>query len=924
MVFARLTLYLILLVFSFGAGLATAQTPPNPNFPVELEARFAEAKSLLLSAQASDLGQSYRYQMDKAVVIFYQASLLNPNAPEVWLRLGRLAEIRSLWAEDPQAQEVLMEEARGHFLKAARLGYDQAHQAKPEPPKTAANPADPFVANLLWSGRLRRGEISSEELTAHYAFNSQNPLFHPNLWSERRFILLAERDPHKRAQLLTSFQKEFDEAWAIMPALVPNQRQEPRVLKKFDVLLAWIESLLFMSGPFAESTLAGTTPPLKAPSPLNATNGTNATPVNGTIEESPGPVSPAPKATEKSPEPDLPSSNALNKLLANALDNLSSSQNAEAKVEAKVDPDKAPPEPLAIVEPSLKREALFNAALALYPKALSLPLDSSEMGLLLTRLDQTELLSPTPTQRDAVWVFRDQFFAKYLKVANNDPEVWAAWGRDLYHRADSLADQKLWEARQTEAANKFTESVKLSPDKARAYARWGQALEFGAYSLAPFLNLPPDSLSQRRQKTLTEAQNLYQKAWDLGQKLDNLESLARVSLFLAFAAKDKAVFTDLFAQATLLGHQTVRSSDNPAGAWLNWARHCLTFQARGLNPEWREYALAEVFAAYNHYLALNVARIPNLIEMADGIWSMAAQYPEAQDQALNLLIDICRRLSQLAPQEPGYSFALGLTVFAQLANRPAWPDDPSVTSDLTAKKALQEVLSAFADGLESLAVWRPNSDSPPPAGQAQAYEPLRFLVPEIGQAWVYAPAATFQERLASALNRPVGRLLAMARPETLPPWHQLQLAAFLRLAAASGYPPPEEQMAYWRLALRLLRLAGSKETDNPDLGSILAEEGLVLAELNLLNRAPDPGLLKQAQALWERAEKIAPGSSHYAKARWAAWRGDRAELEKSLAHPPAWEDNLTWPSFPRAISDPAFRPYRSEPWLKAAWFGYSR
>jgi hypothetical protein len=503
-----------------------------------------------------------------------------------------------------------------------------------------------------------------------------------------------------------------------------------------------------------------------------------------------------------------------------------------------------------------------------------------------------------------------------------------------------MADDRLWAQLQGEAAKKFARATELSPEKDRVQAEWGRVLErlaLASGQAVPALAPPPrpgalgpaappaaGPPSPRRQKSLEAALAHYQLAWDLGGKYDAAESLARVAALLAFGAAGQAEFESLFLKAATLGRQAVRASDSPAGAWLAWARSLLAFREAGLPPARLGLAVAEIFAAFNHCLRSGPESVPRLVEMADGAWSLAAQFPEAQDQALSLLIEICRRLARLDPAEPGYGFALGLSLYAQLASRPAWPDDPAVTGDLSAKMAFQEALAAFLESLESLSLWRPRAASPAPAGQAQAFGPLRFLAPEVGQAWVYAPGATFQERLASALNRPVGRLLAMARPEGLPPWYQFQLASFLRLAAAAGYLPPEEQMAYWRLALRYLRLARGREAGGQDLGLIMAEEGLVLAELNLLNPAPDPALLKEAETLWAAAEKVAPGSSHYARARWASWRGDEEGLRKSLAHPPAWEDSLVWPSFQRAMADPAFKAYRGESWLKAAWHGYSR
>ncbi|MDR2141851.1 MAG: hypothetical protein LBR11_08710 [Deltaproteobacteria bacterium] len=866
---ARRARLLVALLFSLlGIGLPVVApgletTEPQAYPKAELETRLATARSILLSAQASDLSQSYRFQLEKALVLYYQASLIAPDAPEVWSRLGRLAEIRGLWAEDPQSQEALMAEARGHFLKAARLGQRGARPPEPVAPNPAAGSADPFVAELLWSSRLRRGEITTEELTRHYAFNDQNPLYQPGLWVDRRFILLSEPEPAKRDELLSLYQREFDEVWSAMPVEAPNQRPGgPARLKKIEVLLAWAETLLALINP-SVSPPASTAP--------------------GSASQ------PSFLAPQTTPSQTTPSQTA-------------------------------PP-----WSPTSQGPTLFSEALSLGRRALSLPLGSTETNRLLTSLGQAELKVPSPALRDDLWAFRDLLFTNWLKAQPTNAEIWAVWGQDYYQRAATQADDKLWASLRAEGARKFLKAVELSSHQDQARAQWGRVLEIGAYNAPARPGSPPaESLAARYHKSLTEAQEQYRLAWERGEKLDTLESLARVSALLAFEAKTEEGFQTAFGEATRLGRLLVRYADNPAQAWLNWAQICLAFRERELAANFRSAVIAEIFAAHNHYLSSNAAQIPTLIELADEVWSLAAQFPEAQDQALSLLIDLCRRLARLAPAEPGYGFALGLAVFAQLANRPAWPDDPAVTSDPTAKKAFEEVLAAFLESLDSLSQWSPSSDSPPPSGQAQAYEPLRFLAPEVGQAWVYAPGSTFQERLASALNRPVGRLLAMARPETLPPWHQLRLAAFLRLVAASGYPPAEEQMAYWRLALRYLRLAREKDGPNQDLGAILAEEGLILAELNLLNPTPDPALLTEAETLWARAERLAPGSSRYAQARWAAWLGDQARLIKSLAHPPAWEDNLTWPSFPMAMSDPAFRAFRGASWLKSAWYGYSR
>ncbi|MDR1084850.1 MAG: hypothetical protein LBP22_08330 [Deltaproteobacteria bacterium] len=801
----------------------------------EFEKRLEEARNILLSAKSGDLTLNYRLQLEKAVVLYYQASLLRPQSPEVWLRLGRLAEIRALWARDHQAADDLMEEARSHFLKAAQLGFEQAHPTAPPAPGPEPEAVDPFVSELLWSGRLRRGEITYEDLYRRYSGNDLSPLYRPGYWTDLRFLIRNLSDPPKKEELLAQAADQFEEAWRVMPVEVPVTGPKPEKLKKINILAAWTDTLLALSADWPE--------PPADPKDQKASEAQNALPA--------------------ADSPDL-----------------------------------------------------FSRVLALYPLALKLPLDRFEISQLITRLEKAEPMAPEPSLQDALWKIKDDFFTFALKITKNDPSLLADWGRDYYHRADLQADDRRWAGYQAEAARKFTKYTELFPDKAQAHYVWGRVLEFGAYTVSPYLaELSELSQTARYLKTLTEARTQYEKALKLQESLEHLEALARVSLFLAFEAKDKEAFEAEFIKAVRLGHQAVRGADNPPQGWFNWGRDCLNFRQRIIPPPYRGYLTAEAFSSFNRYLNSNSVQLPSLTEMADLVWTVAAEYPEEQDQALSLLIAVCRKLTAIAPQEPGYGFALGLSVYAQLNGRPAWPDDPAVTDDYSAKKAFLEVMYAFLESLEGLSVWQQGSQAP---------EPLKFMAPEVGRPFLYANRATFQERLASALNRPVVRLLSMARPETLPPWYRFQTASFLRLAAASGYPPEEEQMAYFRLALHYLRLARTEEDNNPFLGLIMAEEGLVLAELNLLNPTPDPILLNEAESLWAEAEKITPGSSHYARARWSAWRGDEENLKKSLSHPVSWEDNLTWPDYRQGVKDPAFRAYINQSWFKKAWFGYSR
>jgi tetratricopeptide (TPR) repeat protein len=789
------------------AGLPSiALAQADPAFPVGYEARLAEARSLLLSTDL-DLEQNYRFQLEKAMVLYYQASSLEPQAPEVWIRLGRLTEIRSLWAEDPLAMEDLMEQARGYFLKAAGLSYGQPPAPVQDPEQLTAT--DPFVSNLLWSGRLRRGEINLAELYRHYTFNDQNPRFEPGFWTDLRFLIHADDfNPVILATALT----DFALTWSAMPVEIIPPGAGAHRLRKIDILFNWADTLLTVA--------------------------------------------------------DYDSTGAV-----------------------------------------------FDRFLTVYPLALKLPLNVSQIEQIIGRLDTAQSLAPGPLAREKLWQLKDSFFALSLKISP-DPRVWEAWGLDYYRRADVQIDDRRWALLQAEAIKKLTKSLELSPQKDQAQFNWGRIIEDQSYLVSPYLaELPPLSQKTRYQKCLLEALSHYQKAQEILSRAVYLQSLARVTLYLSLEEPDPLKFPKRFQEAVSLSHQGILSSDGP-NLWLTWARTCLDIK-KDLPLEYRQFLLAEALSAFNRYLSADTAKIPDLIDMADRVWLMAAQYPDQQDQALGLLIEICRRLTQLAPKEPSYGFALGLSIYAQLAGRPAWPDDPAVTEDPAAKKAFLEVMSSFLESLEGLSLRPGSGQSPYPEGL-----PLHFMSPEVGQIFLHSPRATFQERLASSLNRPLGRFLAMARPKTLPPWYKYQLACFLRLAAASGYLPEEEQMAYWRYALSILQDA--KSENSPLMGPILAEEGLIAAELNLLSPLAAKSLVAEAENLWQTAEKISPGSSHYARARWAGWQGDRENLEKSLNHPAAWEDELIWPNFNQAVNDPAFRPYRGEAFFKKAWFGYSR
>jgi hypothetical protein len=276
------------------------------------------------------------------------------------------------------------------------------------------------------------------------------------------------------------------------------------------------------------------------------------------------------------------------------------------------------------------------------------------------------------------------------------------------------------------------------------------------------------------------------------------------------------------------------------------------------------------------------------------------------------------------------------------------------------------MLLAAGEGLELLSLGGgPPEDSPPP----DPLEPFRrdparlaFMEPE-SLLRVTLSSSSRAERNAESLNAFTARLFDLAAPDELPAWHRLQLASFFRRAAASGYLPPEEERAYFRLALRTLSgaeaLLRDPDADGGLLPFVLSERGLALAESGLslepaaaapsggappasagtpaassatspaASPPPSPAAASEAleaaaNALWDEADALRAGASGYARARWAAWSGGRGELGPHLAHGAADEDSLLWPRFREAVLEPSFRDHKDKAWFKALWFGYSR
>ena len=113
-----------------------------------------------------------------------------------------------------------------------------------------------------------------------------------------------------------------------------------------------------------------------------------------------------------------------------------------------------------------------------------------------------------------------------------------------------------------------------------------------------------------------------------------------------------------------------------------------------------------------------------------------------------------------------------------------------------------------------------------------------------------------------------------------------------------------------------------KESDLYELTLAMSELALVLSEQTLGNADQRNQKLKEAGDFWEQSEKIRPGSSRYARARWSAHLGDLEGVKKNLAHNLTDHRALLFPALAEAREDPALAAYINEPWFEKCWYGF--
>ena len=825
---------------------------------------FLEARQRLLSASKDDLSTGYSSQLDKVVILGYQAAHHAPEDPAIWRFLGRLSETKALFATDMFERRRLMGEALSLFEESARLERTKRAQAQTSvAPKEPPAYSDPYLNELFWTGRLKRGEVSLADLERRYEGESLQPLHRPELWRDRLY-LISVGDPKKKAEELERGRKDFEALWAEMPVEVPwpgpVDRFGPPKLKKVEVLEAWAGTLMALS-----ETLSG-----------------------------------------------------------------------EA------------------------RDAVFKEALDLYPRALALPLDRFETSALIGQLDRVDSLAPTREFLQELWDLKDQFYELLTSLSQEDPETFLAWAQEFLQRARRQTDNRIFRFHLNEANLKFDKYASLSSLPGFAWHEWGFRLEseatvFGESSLASNPGLFVDAglisdsgdftgAAEKRSRVsllVDEATEKYRQAYELEPlRPAHAQSLGRI-LQKSAALGPLSAFQGSWEEYSRFASIAINADPDTAEAWFVRGVDLLEAGKLPQAPaEMSDLLVAEALTAFRQYRRANNNRTDHLRVMADLIWRAAESSPPHTVAALTVLTDVCARLISLNPTEPDYHFARSLTLYSLLAATPNLPDDWNFSESDYAKTSFAVALASFRDGLELLSrsglpTIRPwetyrNEEG---RGQNAPWPFLRTsdLLTRADSPGASLTLATFQERLATILNRQLERLLSTMRPETLPPWYKLRLASFFRRVGSTGYPPPEDQMALYRLAEILLNQAEKEyhSPSDPALGrsrfaSILSEKGLLMAEMSMVAQGDVDFLLSEAEKFWSGAEAASPGSSRYALARWASWSGNVDFLRPLLRHTAEQQDHYLWPTFQEAAYEPSFAQFYGQSWFKNAWFGYNR
>jgi hypothetical protein len=890
---------------------------------------------LLTSAGDEALARSYVALLDMASILCFQAGAERPDDPDVWKRLASLSETRGFFTSDPGERSELMEAAAAHFGHAARLEFERASElpgAAGTPPPPPA-PDDPYLTELVWDGRLRRGEVTLAELRRRHAAENVAAARRPEYWLERPMLILAAPDGASRARALEEARAEFDELWGDMPVEVPVPGTGDKFgswkLKKVEVLEAWARGLVLLSGragdPGEAAALFSEALEIYKRAPALPLDSHELDILSARLEQA-GPAAPDPAS----------------------LQSLWSLQDELFEHRGK----KFPQDPEI---PAAWGRAYYARALRQSDPRIF----KNYFAAGTAKMSEHVAASPSPAAALASWGAELEFGALPALGYLTDAD-----GSDLDRRAAEILELSLASYRGAHDLD----PGRLGVVRALARVMLKLAVRLDETSFAALVDE-----SERLSRTAVSRDPDPAGAW-LRRGLDCLEASEAWRFPMARPAVGAGRGDGSDGGPGAGGTPDGGAPGDPGEAAAPWAGDRLT-------------ALA--YAAFHQYLASRPTDAGSLRSLADRVWRAAEARPDHRPRALALLLEVCQRLLVLDPADPDFHFARGLILLALLADAPDWPDDLAYSGSAAARATFDEALASQERGLELLSradlvapgavpgfpgggfpavggfpaggpappggdpdlsgraggapgAWR--EDRPRPWGWPGPRD--REFLSDEPQPGATLSSAGFQERLGTTLKMELGRFLTLAGPETLPPWLQLRLAGTLRRMASSGYPPAVDQMAFWRLAEMCLTraqlnldpladgpgagaeavLAGlSGRTTRPTLlARIYAERGLLLAEMSLLAKPDREFLLTQAENLWRLAEEESPGSAAYARARWAAWGADRETLAPLLRHAAEEQEHLLWPPLAEAALEPAFRDLVGQSWFRAAWFGYDR
>ena len=413
---------------------------------------------------------------------------------------------------------------------------------------------------------------------------------------------------------------------------------------------------------------------------------------------------------------------------------------------------------------------------------------------------------------------------------------------------------------------------------------------------------------------LTELKSVYWQHW--GQGL----------LFLARQENEAAGFAALFERAEGNQRLAAGADPDPASVWRNWAQELSRLTVKD-KPDRQLLLLEKALAARRLAAETDPLARPDALALADLYFQLSRLYelndqPEPARLSLDKALSFYADASESSPQGLRQGYPYQAAHFRQALVL------ASISNGGRDRDRLAEAMAAFRVYFSRL---------PQQAEIFGLNEPGRYLEPPDAAALAQLTATPFQFPISELTAYNFQSIYQALNPPEMTPWGLLRLADLHRRVAGTGLVSAEYQALYLLRAEKLLRQAltappsaaepGEKETrrwdtDLVDRPLIMSELALVLLERNRLAGADgDPAGPAEAETLWREAEELVPGGSRYARARWAAGRGDREEMLKYLRHTYGEAALGLFPPLKEAATEPAFGPYKNEDWFIKTWYG---